>query len=302
MPETFPSIDALDVVLADLRVGEARRRQLGMVRRELEQALVRGALPVGARRSLRRLLEREALTTYVRLARSGQLRARRVKGGLPPTSEATNEARAQCLDLLCKAYGLPAPRFGAGGRVPPQPTPDFGDLAALRRQLDQDLGGYMSPGHTRLTAVVALVLDAAPRSGELVAMRLSHLRPGAVYVDRHPQGGGEPDGDWFELSPIGTAALGRWLPLRKEYVDRTHGTSKLWVSLHPNHDGVLDADGQATLRPAGVPLEDKGMTDSYSAGRVRYGLDKLPSKLEQLRRAVLEQTPPVALDLPAPAA
>jgi len=26
------------------------------------------------------------------------------------------------------------------------------------------------------------------------------------------------------------------------------------VSLHPNHDGVLGPDGEATLRPAGVPL------------------------------------------------
>ena len=300
MPE-LSSITALDALLDDMRVGEARRRQLGMVRGELERALARGALPVGARRSLQRLLDPDALRSYVRLASSGTLRARRVAGGYPPTSDATNEARAQCLDLLCEAYGLPAPRLGAGGRVSPQPAPAFGTLAALRRQLDQDLGGYMSPGHTRLAAVVALVLDTAPRSGELVAMRLSHLRPGAVYVDRRPQHGGPPDGDWFELSPLSTAALDRWMPLRQQLVERTHGTSKLWVSLHPNHDGVLGPDGEATLRPAGVPLEDKGLTTSYSTGRVRYGLDKLPPKLEQLRRAVLDHTPPVALDLPAPA-
>jgi hypothetical protein len=146
----------------------------------------------------------------------------------------------------------------------------------------------MSHGHIRLTAVVALVLGVALRSGELVAMRLSHLRPEVVYVDRRPRGGGEPASAWFELSPIGAEALGRWLPLRKEFVDRTHGTSKLWVSLHLNHDGVLDADGQVTLQPAGVPLEDKGMRDSYAAGHVPYGLDKLPPKLEQLRRAVTD--------------
>ncbi|MGV9249381.1 hypothetical protein [Streptomyces sp. NPDC003710] len=99
----------------------------------------------------------------------------------------TNETRAQRLDLLRETYGLPALQLGASGRAPPRPTPSFGDLAALRQQLDQDLGDYMSPGHIRLTAVVALVLDAAPRSGELVALRLSDLRPGAVYVDRRPQ-------------------------------------------------------------------------------------------------------------------
>lgn len=224
MPE-FSSISAFDALLDDMRVGEARWRQLGMVRGELERALARGALPVGARRSLRRLLEPDALRSYVRLASSGTLRARRVQGGYPPTSDATNEARVQCFDLPCGAYGLPAPRLGAGGRVPPQPAPAFGTLAALRRQLDQDLGGYMSPGHTRLAAVVALVLDTAPRSGELFALRLSDLRPGAVYVDWRPQHGGPPDGDWFELSPLSTATLDRWVDVRKPRNEPTEPAS-----------------------------------------------------------------------------
>lgn len=296
MPE-YPSIAALDRLLDDLVVGESRRRQLGMVRGELFRALDRGALPTTARGSLRRLLEEQALAPYKRLAESGELRARRVGGGYPPTSEATNEARAQCLDLLREAYGLRALQLGAGGRVPPQPTPDFGALAALRRQLDQDLGEAMSPGRTRLTAMLALVLDAAPRAGELVALRLSHLDrdSSAVYVDRRPQrGGGEADGDWFELSPIGRAAVERWLPLRAQLVERAHGTSKLWVSLHPNHDGVLHGEGQAVLRPPGMPLEEKGLILSYSSGRSRYGLARLlPAKLEALRRAVLDHAPPV---------
>jgi putative alpha-1,2-mannosidase len=41
------------------------------------------------------------------------------------------------------------------------------------------------------------------------------------------------------------------------------------VSLHSNHDGLLDADGQATLRPVGVPLEDKGLTKSALADMVK---------------------------------
>ncbi|BBJ45043.1 hypothetical protein SSPO_077610 [Streptomyces antimycoticus] len=173
---------------------------------------------------------------------------------------ATNEARAQCLDLLREASGLPALQLGAGGRVKPQPTPDFAGLVALRRQLDQDLGGAMSPGRTRLTAVLALVLDVAPRAGELVAMRLSHLAPEntAVYVQRRPQHGtGEADDDWFELSEIGRAAVEHWLPLRAQLVERAHGTSKLWVSLHPGHDGVPDARvGPTPLGSAGAPNSD----------------------------------------------
>ncbi|WP_411138427.1 hypothetical protein [Streptomyces sp. C10] len=87
MPD-YPSITALDRLLDDLVVGEARRRQLGMVRGEVLRALGRGALPVAARRGLRRLLEEEALGPYLRLAESGALRARLVDGQRPPTSEA----------------------------------------------------------------------------------------------------------------------------------------------------------------------------------------------------------------------
>ncbi|MFD0509319.1 hypothetical protein ACFQ0G_53425 [Streptomyces chiangmaiensis] len=202
MPE-YSSIAALDAVLADMRVGKARRRQLSMVRGELLRALERDALPVGARRSLQRLLGVETLTVYVRLAESGALRARRVAGGQSASSAATNEVRLQCLDALRAAYRLPVLQLG-GAPVDLQPTPEFGTLAALRRQLDQHLGDSMSPGLTRLTAVLALLLDAAPRSGELVSLRLSDLTPGhrAVYVERRPQrGSSRSDADWFELSP-----------------------------------------------------------------------------------------------------
>ncbi|MGW5866710.1 hypothetical protein ACWFRJ_31565 [Streptomyces sp. NPDC055239] len=297
VPE-YRSITALDRLLDDLTVGEARRRQLGMVRGELLRALSRDALPVGARRSLRRLLEQDALGPYLRIAESGALRARLVKGGRPPTSQPTNEARKHCVDMLREAIGLPGLRLG-GGAVLLQPTPEFGDLAALRNHLDQNLAGYLSPGKTRLTAVLALILDTAPRSGELVALRLSHLAPDhrALYIERHPQHGSSrpTERDWFALSPLSRAALTRWLPLRRELVERAHGTTKLWVSLRPNHTGLLDDDGRATLRPAGLPLEENGLITSYRRGRTHYDLTRLlPPKPEQLRRAVIAETPPTA--------
>ncbi|MEU6763285.1 hypothetical protein ABZ916_12270 [Streptomyces sp. NPDC046853] len=295
MPE-YSSITALDRLLDDLPVGEARRRQLGMVRGELLRALSRDALPVGARRSLRRLLERETLGPYLRIAESGVLRARLVKGARPPTSEPTNEIRRQCVDVLRESIGLPPLRLG-GGALTLHPTPEFGDLAALRNQLDKDLGsGHLPPGRTRLTAVLALILDAAPRSGELVALRLTHLTPDnrAVYIERHPQhGSSQPaQGDWFALTSLSRAALERWLPLRTQLVEQAHGTSKLWVSLRPNHSGLLDDDGLATLRPAGLPLEENGLITSYRRGRAQYDLTALlPPKPEQLRRAVVAETP-----------
>ncbi|KIZ15635.1 hypothetical protein [Streptomyces natalensis] len=299
MPE-YLSINALDRLLDDLVVGEARRRQLAMVRGELQRALDRGALPFQARRSLRRLLEEDALGPYVRLAESGTLRTRLVKGERPRTSVSTNEIRRQCLDVLRDALGLSVLQLG-GGALPLQPTPQFGDLATLRRELDQNLAGSMTPGRIRLVAVLALVLDAAPRAGELVAQRLDDLAPGntAVYVERRPQrGGGDQagEGDWFELSPLSRAALDRWLPVRAELVQRAHGTSRLWVSLWHNHDGHPGEEGSTLNRPPGMPLEENGLITSYRRGRARYGFaGVLPPKLEQLRRAVLAEMPPVAL-------
>lgn len=260
-----------------------------MVCGEMERALERGALPVGARRSLRRLLEEEALSPYVRLAESGALRHRRVEGGFPPTSEATNEIRRKCINLLREALGLPALRLG-GGEIPLQPAPEAATLSALARQLDQYLVGAMSPAQTRLTALLAVELDTAARSGELVELRTTDLSEdiGAVYVERRPQGGGVGEGEWIETSALTRAALERWLDVRKDLVQRAHGTSKLWVSLWMNHDGVLDDQGNTVIRPPGMPLEENGLITSYRVGRLRYdGLRQLlPLKLEQLRRAV----------------
>ncbi|MFD8621717.1 hypothetical protein [Streptomyces sp. NPDC059513] len=286
---TFLSVRALDQLLDGLGAGAARRRQLDMVRGELERALERGALPVGARRSLRRLLEEEALATYVRLAESGTLRHRRIAGGFPPTSTATNEIRRKCLDLLREALGLPALRLG-GGEIPLQPVPEAATLSALARQLDQYLAGPMSPAQTRLTALLAVELDTAARSGELAELRTTDLGEdnAVVYVERRPQGGGTVEGEWVETSALTRAALDRWLDVRKDFLQRAHGTSKLWVSLWMNHDGVLDDQGHMVLRPPGMPLEENGLVTSYRVGRLRYnGLRQLlPLKLEQLRRAV----------------
>lgn len=295
----YPSLTALDTLLAALPgVGEARRRQLGMVRRELAAALERDALPVAARRNLRRLLETGTLETYLRLAESGALRHRLVGGRRPPTSPPTNQARYDCLNLARQALGLP--RLPLGGGTPIlRPTPESGQLAALRRQLDQDLGGHLSPGRIRLIAVLALLLDTRSRSGELTVQRVTHLtgdptRPHTgIHSRRQPQHGTgvATESEWLPLSDLSRAALDRWLPLRADLMSHAHGTTRLWVSLRMNHAGTLDDDGRATLRPAGMPLEENGLITSYRAGRSRYeDLRRLlPPKMEQLRRAAEDQ-------------
>jgi integrase len=293
---SFPSLARLDALVGALPVGDARRRQLGMIRRELEIAMEREALPPAARRSLPRLLHDDSLRPYLRLAESGALRTRLVNGLRPPTSAATNQARLDCLSVLREAAGLPRPRLGGGAAVL-RPVPDARRLAALRRRLGDDLTGRLPAGRIRLTAAVALVLDTAARSGELIALRTADvdLAEGRVRLARRPQHGltGAPaPAVWTPLSPLGRAALARWLPVREDLVRQAHGTTRLWVSLRPNHDGVPDANGVLTARPAGMPLRENGLVTSYREGRHRYGLeDLLPPKLEQLRRAARTHSP-----------
>jgi integrase len=191
--------------------------------------------------------------------------------------------------VLREALGMPALHLG-GGEIPLQPAPEAATLSALARQLDQYLAGAMSPAQTRLTALLAVELDTAARSGELVELRTTDLGEGnaTVYVERRPQGGGAIEGEWVETSALTQAALERWLDVRKNLVQRAHGTSRLWVSLWMNHDGVLDDQGNTVIRPPGMPLEENGLITSYRVGRLRYdGLRQLlPLKLEALRRAV----------------
>lgn len=294
---SYPSIDALTALVDSLPAGAARREQLGMVRAELSRGLELGTLPTAAQGGLRQLLAEETLRAYVRAARTGVLRSRKVGGARPPTSAATNAARLSCLEALRKAAGLPVLQWGAGEPVELRPTPVAGQLAALRSRLSEDLAAALSPGHARFCAVIAMELDTAARSGELVEQRVPDLAPGhtTVQLVRRPQNGStHVDGEQLPLSTLSREALARWLPVRAELVERAHGTTKLWVSLRPNHDGDQDPAGVPAWRPAGMPLEERGLIRSYGRGRREYGLsDLLPPKLEQLRRAVVAGRPAV---------
>ncbi|MCQ8772062.1 hypothetical protein [Streptomyces telluris] len=142
--------------------------------------------PLIDRFSLRRLLE-DALDPYVRLAESGALRARRVASGYPPPRSRRTRSGARPWTSCARRWGCP--RCGWAEELPQQPTPAFSTLAALRAQLDEHLGGTMSPAQTRLTAVLAVLLDTKTRSGELAGLRTTRLAEDhrAVCVERRPR-------------------------------------------------------------------------------------------------------------------
>ncbi|MEH6373576.1 hypothetical protein V7793_04325 [Streptomyces sp. KLMMK] len=147
----------------------------------------------------------------------------------------------------------------------------------------------MPPGQARPAAVLALVLDAAARSGEPAGQCIAHLAADnpAVRTERRPQhgaGDGAGGGTWVETSASTRAAPERRLPVRADLVARARGASRLWVSFWMNHDGVHD--GNTVMRPARMPLEENRLVTSCRTGCLRYRgtWELLPLKLEQLRR------------------
>lgn len=95
-------------------------------------------------------------------------------------------------------------------------------------------------------------------------MRTRDLREDntAVYVERRPLGGGTGEEEWVESSALPWAALERWLDVRKNLVQRAHGTSKLWVSLWMNR---LRYDGLRQL----LPLKLEALRRAVDAERQR---------------------------------
>ncbi|MFI0743085.1 hypothetical protein ACH4PU_34180 [Streptomyces sp. NPDC021100] len=290
------SIAALDELIGTLSVGPSRQRQLGMVRQELTTALEQGALPDGTRRSLLKLLDEAVLGRYVETAETGALRSRLVNGEKPPTSQSTNAARLVCLEIIRQAAGLPALVTRPTAAVELRPVPHGEALRALRRRLRQDVHRTAAPGHARFIALLAVVLDTQARAGELVAQRIDHLASdgSSIQVTRYPQHGthAEAQLEAVPLSPLGTAALARWLAARAVLTETLEGScTALWVSLAHNHTGASSGDDNSfTHRRAGMPLQQRGLIRSYNTGRHRYGLSHLlPPKLEQLRRALVHE-------------
>ncbi|MCF2529149.1 hypothetical protein [Yinghuangia soli] len=294
----------------------ARARQLRWVAGELRRAVVREGFPEGAGSSLAALFSAEPLTAYLDLASRGELRTRAVAGSGRSTV-ASIRVRIDCLEILARAGEVPA-------ELPERPamqelkTP----VGARQRSL---LQGWLEaaadrpgadPGRVRLFALVGVVLDTGARAGELCALELADLGPDldTVTVVRKPQARSvaPPATEVHELSGHTRSALRHWLDVREDLVREVQGGAKsLWVSVRGNHAGVLDAEGQARLRPPGMPLMPRGLARAYTRTVVqvnadmvgRPGWEPLPYRLEQLRRAVephpTEVSTPAAPPVPA---
>ncbi|WP_369383235.1 hypothetical protein [Streptomyces sp. cg36] len=239
------------------------------------------------------LFTRGPVTTFLQLARTGELRARTVADPAR-RSDHSEQTRLEVLRLLVTACG--AEDYAD---LPPQINPQSKPVVAtrprtlFRSQLTTLADQAGAPrGRVRMLAMGAVVCDTGLRAGELCARTVEDLAPTLeeLRVVRRPQGWSESEAytELLPLSGLSRAALRRWLPERHDLLTAVGGTATaLWVSLKPNHHG-----GRAV--PAGTPLEPRGLarewtravddTNGQLAGEPSW--EPLPRRMEQLRRGV----------------
>ncbi|MFH8581654.1 hypothetical protein [Streptomyces zaomyceticus] len=98
--------------------------------------------------------------------------------------------------------------------------------------------------------------------------------------------GPRPEVEWYALREGTRVAVRRWLQVREEVIDALPlegGRSALWVTLRAAKAG-----------PAGITLQSRSVRSTYAKGVTAlnmvmagaYGWSPLPTRMEQLRRAV----------------
>lgn len=298
-----------------IQVSEERAKQLWALVGMWDRAIGREPVPDRARRRVEQLFTRPALLGFWELAEAGELRhwAKDVGKPLPVTSlRIVRDCLAMLGRLVVPGRALWLPVME---RAELKETVGAGPRAALYRELVDMAGdGPLERGpvqlraddRTRLLAMVAIVLDAGTRSGELAALRMDDLADGlaAVGVRRRPQKAGpdraeeisalaevHPDavrrvlwGQWElvaeatrqrvlaaveELEPLPEV---EWYPLR----EGTRVAVRRWLDTRERVVDALPLKGGrsalwVTLReskagPAGITILPGGLMRAYARG------------------------------------
>lgn len=150
--------------------------------------------------------------------------------------------------------------------------------------------GGLRDMYARLACVVALVVETAARTSELLALTVDDFAPdlSTVSLIRQPQGGWPSDVETLPLSPVGRRAVRVWLHRRVLLVRQLDGAPprQLLVSVRPG----------SSLRRAGMPISHPDVLQRQYAAAVRQlnadmharraiGWRPLPRTLERLRHA-----------------
>lgn len=181
-----------------IQVSQERARQVWMVVGMFDRAVGREEMPVRSVRSVEQLFTWASLRPFWQLAVGGELRsyAKDVGKPLPLASQRiVRDVLRMLAELVVPDKRVRLPELD---QVELKATVAPLQLTAVYRELVDLAGrGPLSAGgvaihpdeRTRLLAMVAVVLDTAPRLGELAAMHLADVGPGEEWlqVTRHPQ-------------------------------------------------------------------------------------------------------------------
>ncbi|MEU3656505.1 helix-turn-helix domain-containing protein [Streptomyces sp. NPDC032161] len=183
-----------------IQVSRQRADQLWMVVGMFDRAVGREEMPGRASRTAEQLFTWAALRPFWQMAADGELRFLAKDRGRPLPVASQRTVR-DCLGMLAR---IAAPgkliRLPVLPQAEPKETVPGRSLDSLYRglvdmagagPLERDGTALTYEDRTRTLAMVAILLDAAPRSGELAALRLDDLADGeaAVGVRRRQQKG-----------------------------------------------------------------------------------------------------------------
>ncbi|MFG3244182.1 hypothetical protein [Streptomyces sp. NPDC048157] len=313
-----PSVRQLAAVVDGMagRVSEGRLRQLRMVVGMFDRAVGRDEMPGRASRTAAQLFTWAALRAFWDLAVDGQLRHAQKDVG-KPLPEWTLRIVRDCLKILARevlpagktvrlpSVANPEPKATVGGRSLDALYRGMVDLAG-QGPLERDGTALSFEDRTRLLAIVAVMLDAAPRSGELAAQSLSDLTSGETAVAVRRQQQKAPPNRVEEiaaLAEVGTEAarsvLGGWVervsedtrqrvlaavaelePLPEvEWYPLREGSQvavRRWLKVRQQLVESLPLTGAKTALwvslvpskagPPGVPLRPQGLRQAYARG------------------------------------
>ncbi|MFE4264481.1 hypothetical protein [Streptomyces sp. NPDC056883] len=289
----YPAVEELpelvQQVLDDPETTESVAGHVRWVHHTIEKALEREDYKERYGTSMRALLGPGA-TALCELTDSGELRLRGFKNQ-PKGVTASQRRRSSVLRRLAREADVPSGAISYP-KPPKKPTMPAWARSQLHNGLKKQVETQPSdPGLARLLVVVGLVLDAAPRTGELCTCGIGDLAPDLTWVKiiRNPQAVASTLHltEVWPVSPITQAALEHWLSVRAQLVTGLQGGAR----------SLLVSHGHGAYR-RGTPLGRKGLIESYVAqvGELKGAVTgvggkgwELPEGLEQLRLGVQEQ-------------